>query len=259
MKISNPRALSRLLKNYCHFILSFALFTTPGLSHALVISDLYISEIMANPQAVSDSNGEWFELYNPGNEQFSLNNLILSDNGSNNHSISSSDPLYIQPGEYFVFGRNGDISSNGGYYADYVYNNFVLANSDDEIILTDLLGNSLQVSYESGFIPNGQSMELTTSEMLLSNYQPSGVFNYGAGDFGSPGDKGSADLTTIAVAEPSSLYLLIIALGFYYVAYKNSRYRDKGLGLTKHAGNSVLGRLVKACSMRCEQQRPRTS
>ncbi|MDH5424067.1 MAG: lamin tail domain-containing protein [Gammaproteobacteria bacterium] len=233
MKISDPRVLTRLLKTYRHSILSIALFTSSGLSHALVISDLYLSEIMANPQAVSDSNGEWFELYNPTAEAFSFNGLILSDNGSDYHLIDTSDALTIQPGDYFVFGRNGDSNSNGGYNPDYVYDHFLLANGDDEIILSDLLGNSLQISYEAGFVSSGQSMELTDPQMLISDYQLSTVFSYGAGDFGSPGTAGSTQLPASAVAEPSSIYLLIIALGGYYLLARNKAFCGNRIDLNQ--------------------------
>src|SRR5687768_5630304 len=34
----------------------------------LLPGDVVISEVMANPLGSSDSNGEWFELYNPSDE-----------------------------------------------------------------------------------------------------------------------------------------------------------------------------------------------
>ncbi len=36
------------------------------LAAAPASSDLIITEIMQNPSAVEDANGEWFEIYNSG-------------------------------------------------------------------------------------------------------------------------------------------------------------------------------------------------
>jgi len=145
---------------------------------------------MANPLAVSDTRGEWFELFNPTNESVDLNGLLLSDDGSNQHTIFSSTSLLINPGSYFVMGRNGDNSLNGGFNADYVYNSFSLGNTQDQIIFSDLSGELLRLDYESGFAPSGSSMELIDAIMLPSNYAATGT-SFGNGDFGTPGIAGS--------------------------------------------------------------------
>ena len=58
---------------------SLSLFT--NLSHAVTVSDLLISEVMANPAALSDARGEWFELYKPTTEAI---NLVASTFGRQN-------------------------------------------------------------------------------------------------------------------------------------------------------------------------------
>ena len=40
---------------------------------------------MANPTAASDSQGEWFELFNSSTESVDLSGIVLSDDGSNLH------------------------------------------------------------------------------------------------------------------------------------------------------------------------------
>ena len=71
---------------------SLVLFS--NLSHAAVTTgDLLITEIMANPAAVSDSNGEWFEIFNTSSNAINLNGLIIKDNGSNLHIIDHSMPV----------------------------------------------------------------------------------------------------------------------------------------------------------------------
>ncbi|MEC9273931.1 MAG: lamin tail domain-containing protein, partial [Candidatus Neomarinimicrobiota bacterium] len=94
-----------------------------------------ITEVMPNPSAVSDSYGEWFEIFNLDSLTINLNGWIIRDEGSDSHIINST--IEIQPGEYMVLGRNGNESVNGGYVSDYTYSAFALANSNDEIILLD--------------------------------------------------------------------------------------------------------------------------
>jgi len=217
MQITHHQAYKRLHKIITLVAFSTIAILSSGKSHAVIISDLYITEVMANPAAVTDSNGEWFELFNPTNESFDLNGIILSDNGSNMHIINNPDPLLINSGEYLVLGKNGNELENGGYQTDYMYSGFTLANSDDEIIMTDSQGNQLSLFYDSGFVTAGVSAELLSPDMLTSNYVASTI-NYGAGDFGSPGSTGTYlfeyDTTSVttSVPAPPSLWLACIGL-----------------------------------------------
>jgi len=145
---------------------------------------------MANPLAVSDTRGEWFELFNPTSESINLSGLLLSDDGSNRHTISSTTDLLIDSGSYFVMARNGDSSVNGGFTADYVYSSFSLGNSQDQIIFSDMSGELLRFDYGSGFVPSGSSMELIDAVLLPSNFAATST-TFGSGDFGTPGSAGS--------------------------------------------------------------------
>ena len=179
-------------------------------SHAAV-SDLLITEIMANPLAVGDSAGEWFELYNPTTEAVDLNGLILSDDGSNNHVISSSGSLFINPGEYFVLTNNADSSTNGGFIADYEYSSFSLGNTDDEIIFSDSMGELLRLNYLDGFDAPGRSRELLGLDMIESNYSLTDTsLIYGMGDIGTPGSAGS--FTPAPVPLPAAVWLFSTGL-----------------------------------------------
>ena len=213
MKIIHPQNFTRVTDKFISFILFSLLLLSNSNCYSTVITDLYITEIMANPSAVSDSNGEWFELYNPGNESFDFNGITLSDNGTDKHLISALQPLLIQPEEYFVFGRNGNSSQNGGYMADYTYSGFTLANAEDEIILTDLIGNALTLEYKKGHITSGQSLELISADMLIDNYSTA-TLTYGNGDYGTPGTKGIYEFTVTAVPEPATLWLFLTGITF---------------------------------------------
>lgn len=159
--------------------------------------DVVVTEVMVNPSAVSDSYGEWFELYNAGSSTVSMNGWLLLDNGSNEHNVTS---ISIDSGEYIVFGRNTDSAVNGGYDADYVYSGFQLANSEDEIKLIDAEGRIVDViEYNSSFpYSSGASMYLkniTYDNAVDTSWAMSEV-EYGSGDYGTPGRAWDDTLST---------------------------------------------------------------
>ena len=53
----------------------------PRLVETLVAGDLVITEVMQNPAAVSDSVGEWFELYNASTAPIDLRGMAVADLG----------------------------------------------------------------------------------------------------------------------------------------------------------------------------------
>ena len=168
---------------------------------------------MADPVAVSDSNGEWFELFNPSSQTVSLDGITLHDDGSNSVLLSGSG-LSIASGSYFVLARNGDSPTNGGFSADYVYGSgFTLGNSSDEIVFSDGSGELLRLNYSSGFVSSGASMELISDNMLESNYAAS-LTTYGDGDFGTPGSAGSYAFSVAPspVPLPGAAWLMISGL-----------------------------------------------
>jgi Lamin Tail Domain len=180
-------------KASCACVLTALISSTFTLNiQAASVRDLLITEVMANPLQVSDGNGEWFELFNPTTSSINLEGLILSDDGSNNHTISTGGPLLITAGQYFVMGKNGDSTSNGGFTADYLYSNFSLGNSGDQIVFSNGLSELLRLNYSASFDIAGQSMELTGLPMTESSYALTHTsLIYGLGDIGTPGMAGS--------------------------------------------------------------------
>ena len=90
-------------------------------SGAIAYGELLITEIMYNPSALSDSDGEWFEIYNNSDEVVNLKNLILGRDDANRHIIT--DSIDLLPGEYFVFER-ADLSTNA--VNSYIYGSGIL-------------------------------------------------------------------------------------------------------------------------------------
>ena len=157
----------------------------------LVAGDLVITEIMKDPSAVGDSDGEFFEVYNASGGSVNLDGLALWDDGSDSETASSSD--VFKDGEYIVFGNNIDSSANGGLTVDIEFGMSV-GNSDDEIGLGDTKSPIDYVAYNDTDFPDtaGYSMQLDAA-VLSATDNDSGEnwclasTSYGDGDFGTPG------------------------------------------------------------------------
>lgn len=174
---------------------------------------IIIVEILANPAAVSDTDGEWFEIYNPGDSQVELSAWVIADADGDQHSIDPGiDFFAIDPGKHMVFGRNGDSLVNGGYQADYEYAGFALANTSDEIILYDSQGRLVdEVYYDSNYPQSsGTAMYLADYDLdnnLAENWQAA-TRPFGSGDLGSPGYGADDSLSVVGGNYPLEVTLL---------------------------------------------------
>jgi len=88
-------------------------------SPSIVPGDIIITEIMQNPNAVSDAAGEWFEVYNASSKNIDINGWYIKDAGSNSHQINNGSPLIITPAGRIVLGRNASTAVNGGVETAY--------------------------------------------------------------------------------------------------------------------------------------------
>ncbi|MFQ6613475.1 MAG: lamin tail domain-containing protein [Fidelibacterota bacterium] len=160
-----------------------------------------ISEIMPNPAAVSDSYGEWFELFNADTLSYDLTGWTLTDGGADQHVIApDSGELRIDPGEYLVLGRSRDESTNGGVQVDYQYSGFLLSNTEDEIIIYDDQNQLVdQVEY-SGTFPFSSGTAMYITDFSADNNDPlnwsAATTPYGLGDLGTPGQAWDDPLST---------------------------------------------------------------
>ncbi|MBX3002087.1 MAG: lamin tail domain-containing protein [Caldilineaceae bacterium] len=168
-----------------------------------------ISEFLANPAAVDDNLGEWIEIGNPSAERINLRGWTLADLGQDRHTIGAD--LWVEAGGYVVLARNGDSTQNGGVIANYVYSSIALANSDDELLLLNPNGDTVdQVAWGAGTglsIKDGASLyraELTPTAAWLTSTLP---WPGSAGDLGSPGASDSSTIPTptsvIPTGEPT--------------------------------------------------------
>ena len=216
-----------------------AVFLLPAKTSAALISDLVITEIMANPASISDSKGEWFELYNPTGTTINLRDSILGDDGSDRHVIETD--LLILPGRFLTLAR----SDSPGFVPDYVYRNFTLGNGNDEISILDLSGGGIYFDYSSGFVAAGISNALSdlsdpTSPFVLSS-QTTGFYS---GDVGTPGSFEGSVITPAPVPTPTilSLFLFSLLLLTLFQVKKQSEFLPRGDRGSKPKLLPVLGR-----------------
>ena len=178
------------------FLASITVLFCPAVSTGLGIANngsLVINEIMNNPSAVPDADGEWFELFNPTAGDIDINGWTIQDNDFDFHVIDNGGPLVIAGGGYLVLGINADPGTNGGVSVDYEYDNFFLGNSGNEIVLLDAAMAEIdRVEYDGGVTfpdPTGASMALRDPALdnsLGANWCTAST-PYGAGDLGTPG------------------------------------------------------------------------
>ncbi len=129
--------------------------------------ELAISELMIDPTAVSDSEGEWVELRNNSVCQLQLDGCFLADEGVDSYAFvaTSGNSLTVAPGDYIVICANPLQAENGGIdcQGDYLYQSygggFALSNADDEVLLLSSGGQVIdRFAYGDGFATTGASM-----------------------------------------------------------------------------------------------------
>ena len=172
---------------------------------------IVISEVMPNPASVSDSYGEWFELYNSGDTTINLSNWLIKSGENEEHIISDDVSLFIDPDQYLVFGKNDNISINGGLVIDYQYSNISFSNNNDELLIINQNGEIVdEVHYTNDWpFESGIAMEIhdPESDNGISSNWFSSTLTYGNGDNGSPGTFHNGSLNTKQNTIPNSFFL----------------------------------------------------
>lgn len=165
---------------------------------------LLISEFLADPGAVNDEVGEWFELYNADTVAVNLRGWTVADLDSDRHAITVD--IVIQPGQYLVLARNTDTVINGGVIAAYGYSGLTLANSSDELLLLAPSGEEVdRVEWDDGTaldVQRGVSLERTTPNLGATWMPGNQPWPGSSGDWGTPGGAYQAPAGTPTQAAP---------------------------------------------------------
>lgn len=151
--------------------------------------DLVITEWMPNPDAVGDTDGEWFEVL--VNADIDLNGLELGDDPKNPDTTISptGDCIAVTAGTRVVFARNADMLTNGGIESA-IEAGFSLSNGGGALFI-GIGGEALdQISYTSS--ATGSSTSVAPGSETVGdnddelNHCESNT-PYGDGDNGTPG------------------------------------------------------------------------
>lgn len=153
--------------------------------------DLIITEVMANPDAVDDASGEWFEVYVTGDVDLNGVGLGRDSTAGADTTLNSPDCLAAAAGSYLVIARTGDAAVNGGLpAADHEFG-FSLVNSNGRLFINNGAEILDEVTWATA--DAGASLNLDPNFFDVSNnddpayWCPSSDNSYGDGDLGTPG------------------------------------------------------------------------
>lgn len=214
------------------------------------VGDIIITEIMQNPSAAADADGEYFEVYNTTGSAIDMIGWTISDADSESHTIGST--LVVPANGYAVLGINSDSVTNGGVSVDYQYSGFNLANGADEIIISCSSNVIDQVSYDGGPTfpdPNGASMELSTTAMNSTDNDNganwgTATSTFGSGDKGTPGAANDFTLSAKQFeANNFKMYPNPTSLGYVKLLSKNNA--PMTVSVFDLLGKQVLYKAVK--------------
>ncbi len=192
------------------------------------VGDVIITEIMKNPNAVNDGDGEYFEVYNTTASAIDMQGWVISDLDGDMHTIAAS--VSVPAMGYAVFGINADSGSNGGITVDYEYSGVNLSNGADEVQIVCSGTIIDEVQYNDADFPDtaGVAMELAVSEFdSVSNDDGmnwgDATNDIGTGDLGTPGDTNSFSLSVDSFTTNNfSVYPNPTTTGFVNITSANS-------------------------------------
>jgi hypothetical protein len=145
---------------------------------APALGDLIITEVMPNPDAVPDADGEWFELH--ASAAFDLNGLQIGKAGAFDITVTSEPCIEVTADSWLLLARSADL--NGGLpQPTYVYDSgFSLNNTSGSL----QIGHGDVVFDETTWAssPTGAALSLDVQGMMWCE----AVDPYGDGDLGTP-------------------------------------------------------------------------
>ncbi len=190
----------------------------------LLPGQIRITELMADPAKVSDTRGEWFEIYNPLGSPIDLQGLVVRSkgSGSSTESFNVHSSALLDAGGLFLLGRTPATGENGGMNLDWTWGNSIsLGNTNDFISLSRPDGTLLaKVAWARSQAGTSWEVQggIATDQVQADLVAAAATFKYGRGDLGTPGAFNSDMLAlggsgVAAVPEPSTYALLGAGLG----------------------------------------------
>lgn len=163
---------------------------------SIAYGELLITEVMYNPSALSDTEGEWFEIYNHSEHVINLQYLVLGRDDANSHIIA--DPVELSPGEYLILSRTGQATNATNRY---VYGSDILLPNTGAVLSlynqgpgTDPGALIFAVDYGADNFPDGAGASISLSPDLINATDAIlgaswclSTSAYNTGDLGTPG------------------------------------------------------------------------
>ena len=151
--------------------------------------DVLFVEQMANPSAVDDSTGEWFELYNNSGRTL---NLVGWEVSVDTQSITIGSDLVVADGDVVVLAASA--TDNGGFSPDYVYSRSQLELGDDGwSFAVGIPGKTVfSLDFWGGKIKDGVATQVSADAMSVSGAEDrnnwcQSTTAMSSGDLGTPG------------------------------------------------------------------------
>ncbi len=154
-----------------------------------VAGDLVITEFMANPDAVGDAVGEWFEVYVAADVD--LNHLQVGKTpGTVEFSVRGGDCLAITAGSFVVFAASDDPLVNGNLPGVDFLMDMSLGNTGPGIFVGYADEVLDEITYTSAYTGASTALEPNLTDPVENDnvlYWCEGSELYGDGDLGTPG------------------------------------------------------------------------
>ena len=205
----------------------------PALATSPYASQIVINEVMADPNAVTDASGEWFEVHNTGAAAVNLQGWTIASGNDSPQTIASI--VSVPAGGYVVLARNATSATNGGVTVSYAYPTLNLANTADWLALRDGGGASVDSVVWGTAMPAGATRgvsnpSLTHVDAKGANWHTS-TAAFGAGDRGTPGSRneGKRGALTVRVIDAGQADAIFIENGDTRIIL------DAGQGLSRMA------------------------
>lgn len=168
---------------------------------AVGYGELLITEIMYDPSALPDTEGEWFEIYNNSDRTIQLQGLVLGRDDANRHAIA--DPIELEPAGYYVFSRTAAAT---GVVNSYTYGTAItLSNTGATLYLFNEESGSgpgaliFAVNYGDTGFPGGTGASIALDPgsldpvaAVLGSSWCTSTSAYSTGDRGTPGSVNDA-------------------------------------------------------------------
>ncbi len=163
-------------------------FVAPG--------DVFPSELLVDPDATSDADGQWIELYNASSADVNVVGWIFEN--ANGDGAQVARATVVPAGGYALLAANPDVDANGGVSASYGYGytNLPLSTASDELSAWAGGDQMFSLRYGDGWpLYAGRSIQLNPADLELDKIGDPAWWCYAEERWENNGDRGTPGVT----------------------------------------------------------------